>query len=212
MIKIKKFVLRSLETNCYLVYSDTSKTGFLIDPGFYDKKIQNFIDNENIQVCNIINTHGHADHIAGNKKFHYPVLIHEADTSFLKDPRKNLSFFAGMIFNSPLPERTLKDGDIIKKEDIVLEVIHTPGHTPGGICLRLLPHEANPAIAHEVIFTGDTLFMEGVGRTDFPYGNGDTLIDSIRKRLLIFEDNTEILPGHGPASTIGHERKNNPFL
>ena len=199
MIEVKTFAVGMLETNCYLVYSKSQNTGFLIDPGLSDKRIKNTIEKEGIRIKNIINTHGHADHTGGNKKFGYPVLIHEYDNELLKNPPIELAFFAGPA--SPA-SGLLKDKDVIKDGEIELEVIHTPGHTPGGICLKM----------GERIFTGDTLFREGVGRTDFDYGSEKDLLNSIKNRLMIFDDKTEILPGHGPGSTIGHERRNNQFI
>jgi len=185
-MEIKRFVVGPLGTNCYLVYGKSGKSGFLIDPGMFDERIRDVIKKNGIDVKNIINTHGHIDHTAGNEKFGYPVLIHENDSGSLSSPAKRL----------------LKDGDIIEGADVTLEVIHTPGHTPGSISLK----------AENRIFTGDTLFLGCVGRTDFAYGNERDLQNSIRHRLMVFGEETEILPGHGPLSTIGYERKNNPFL
>ena len=201
MVRVKTFAVGPLGTNCYLVYSDRTREGYLIDPGFYDGKIAGFIEKNGIHVKNIINTHGHADHISANGKFGYPVLVHGKDGEFLTNPSKNLSFLAGLIVHKTEPAGFLKDGDVIGDGEIKFEVIHTPGHTPGGISLKM----------GKTLFTGDTLFCEGVGRTDFPYGDESALMDSV-KRLMAFEDDTAVLPGHGPASTIGHERRNNPFL
>lgn len=172
MVKIKKFTVGFLQTNCYLIYDEDAKTGFLIDPGLFDKGIEKEIKKNGIHVKNIINTHGHPDHTSGNGEFGYPVLIHEGDGG------------------------TLKDGDVIKGGDISLEVIHTPGHTPGSISLKM----------GDKIFTGDTLFKDGVGRTDLAGGSTEKLIDSL-KRLMAFDNSFEILPGHGPSSTIGDEKE-----
>ena len=168
MIKIKTFVIGPLETNCYLIYDTDLKNGFLIDPGSFDETIALFIKENSITVKNIINTHGHADHIAANGKFGYPILIHKDDGGFLKNPMKNLSIFTGNLSVSPKADKLLEDGDIIEDGKIRLEVIHTPGHTPGGISLKM----------GDKLFTGDSLFYEGIGRTDFPYGNEKKLIDS----------------------------------
>lgn len=189
MVEVKRFIVGFLQTNCYLVYSDSPKTGFLIDPGVFDRKILNFIRKNNIRVKNIINTHGHPDHTGGNEGFGCPVLIHASDRDFLREGFKNSVIF-------------LKDKDIVEEGDIRFEVIHTPGHTPGSISLKL----------GDKIFTGDTLFLEGIGRTDFPYGNEGDLRNSIKNRLMTFKDEIEIFPGHGAGSTIGHERANNPYL
>ncbi|NQU95550.1 MAG: MBL fold metallo-hydrolase [Candidatus Omnitrophica bacterium] len=202
MTEVKRFTVGLLETNCYLVYDTEEKIGFLIDPGTFDKKIAKVIEENNIRIRNIINTHGHADHTSGNKRFGYPILIHEKDSDFLKNAAKNLAHFMSPTFVSPPAERLLKDGDVIKEGKLMLHVIHTPGHTPGGICLE----------TGNRIFTGDTLFRESVGRTDFPYGSEKDLLNSVKKRLMVFPDEIEVLPGHGEGSTIGHERRNNPFL
>jgi len=202
MVEVKSFVIGPIETNCYVVYDTITKTGFLIDPGFFDEDVRSFIKKNNITIKNIIDTHGHSDHILANGKFAYPILIHKDDNSFLRNPMKNLSILSGNILISPKAERLLEDGDVIEGGDIKLEVIHTPGHTPGSISLK----------TEDKIFTGDTLFFEGVGRTDLPGGDGKKILDSIKKRLMVFDDNIKIFPGHGPSSTIEHERKNNPFL
>jgi len=172
MIKIKTFVLGLLRTNCYLVYDEAAKTGFLIDPGTFDKRIASEIERNGIRIKNIINTHAHPDHTSGNAEFGYPVLIHEA---------------AGGM---------LKNGDIIRDAGIALEILHTPGHTPESISIRM----------GNKIFTGDTLFRDGVGRTDLPGGNESELLNSL-KFLMSLEDDLEILPGHGPGSTIGDEKE-----
>jgi len=202
MIISKTFAIGTLQANCYLVYDTNSKEGFLIDPGVFDEGIKKEIETLGIKIKAIINTHGHSDHIAGNKKFGYPVLIHKNDSSFLGNPAKNLSLFTGTFSISPQAHGLLVDGEAIKASEIELKVIHTPGHTPGGISLKV----------GDKVFTGDTLFRENVGRTDLPGGSQEDLLRSIRERLLTLPDDTEVFPGHGPSSTIGHERKHNPYL
>jgi len=190
MVKIERFVVGFLETNCYLVYDDETKAAFLIDPGSYDKKISASIAAKSLRVQNIINTHAHPDHTAGNDSFGYEVLMHENDKVFPGSQRGNVRF--------------LKDGDILKSGNIEFKVVHTPGHTPGSICLKLE--------GEGKVFTGDTLFREGIGRTDLPYGSEEDIFYSINRRLIIMDSKTVILPGHGPHSTIAHERDNNPYL
>ena len=150
----------------------------------------------------IVNTHGHADHIGANPDFHLPVWIHEQDADFLTDPAKNLSKTYLLPFVSTRANRLLQDGELLKIGPIELRVIHTPGHTPGSICLKY----------GDILLTGDTLFCEGVGRTDFPYASEQDLFESIRKKIMVFDGKTKIFPGRGPASTIEHEKENNPFL
>ena len=158
-----------------------------------------------------INTHGHIDHIGANRaikeRYDIPLLIHSADSASLTDPGLNLSAMGFGRLDSPPSDRELQDGDEILVGEIMLKVISTPGHTPGGICL-LICRSGQP----DVIITGDTLFAGGVGRTDFPGGSWSLLMESIRNRLLSFPDETIIFPGHGSHSTIGEERSSNPFL
>ena len=150
-----------------------------------------------------MNTHGHIDHILANNDFDLPIFIHEADACYLSEAAFNLSHnvLVGR-FKSKEPERLLKDNDIIKVGRLDIKVIHTPGHTPGGICLYY----------NKVLFSGDTLFFGGVGRTDLPQGNESFLLSSIKDKLFKLPDETRVYPGHGPATTIGREKKLNPFL
>ena len=174
----------------------------LIDPAACDPEIKRSIKAGGIDVLCTLNTHGHADHIAGDAAFGYPVYIHELDEPCLSDARRNLSFMTGSDVMPPVTGKLLRDGDIIDIGGIRFEVIHTPGHTPGGICLR----------CGDVLFSGDTLFYEGVGRTDAPGGDHEALIRSIRERLMALPDTVRVFPGHGPETTIGHERRCNGFL
>ena len=150
----------------------------------------------------IINTHGHADHVMGDAAFGFPVLIHEADAACLNDPVRSLSFLSGQKMDTPEVKKYVADGDIIKMGDIDLEILHTPGHTPGGISIK----------CGDVLFSGDTLFFESVGRTDLPGGDHRALISGIKEKLMTLPDDVTVYPGHGPETTIGHERKYNEFL
>ena len=202
LLQIKKFVEGPLSTNCYLVYGSNTPKGMIIDPAVYDPEIKNFIQDQGIDVICTLNTHGHADHITGDAAFGYPVFIHELDEPCLYDGRRNLSFMLDSQIKPPDVGKLLKDGDIIDIADISFEVIHTPGHTPGGICLR----------CDDVLFSGDTLFYEGIGRTDAPGGDHADIMRSIKERLLTLPDDVRVYPGHGPETTIAHERRNNPFI
>lgn len=199
---IKRFVAGPIETNCYLVWDPSTGNACLIDPGGESEKIKDFLGDNALRLDFIINTHGHGDHIAANSDFDVPVYIHEMDKDFLLDPGKNLSGAFLFPFVSPAASRILKDGDKIKLGTLLMEVMHTPGHTPGSISIAL----------DDVVFTGDTLFAGGVGRTDFEYGSEDDLIRSIQAKLMPLADDTIIYPGHGPESTIGEERDSNPFI
>ena len=191
-----------IEANCYILSSDQTHNAILIDPGDEYPKIKAFLDTKGITPKLIVHTHGHIDHIQADNEFNLPVYVHKLDVALLENPDRNLSSFLSHPFNVKAPIKPVEDQEHITLDDIGLEVIHTPGHTPGGICLK----------ADTIIFTGDTLFAGSVGRTDFPGASQKELIQSIRGRLLIFPDTTIIYPGHGPRSTIGKERKNNPFL
>ena len=198
---LKRFVVGPLQVNCYVVADALTKDACLIDPGADDGAMKNFLRKHNLNLKFIINTHGHGDHIGSNAAFGVPIYIHKLDKDFLSDPEKNMSGMFSFLIRSPEADRLLCDGDKINLGSLELEVIHTPGHTPGSISLKL----------DKVLFTGDTLFAGGVGRTDFAYGDEGALMKSINK-LLTFNDDTIIYPGHGELSTIGMERKSNPFL
>ncbi len=210
-MKIKKLAVGPLQANCYVAWDKDGGSAAIIDPGGDPEEIISVIEEEKLMPVVLINTHGHIDHIAANRaikeKYDIPLLIHRDDVSFLTDPGLNLSAMGFGPLDSPPSDRELQDGDEIQVGEMMLKVISTPGHSPGGICL-LISRSDQP----DVIITGDTLFAGGVGRTDFPGGSWSLLMESIRNRLLSFPDDTIILPGHGPHSTIGEERQSNPFL
>lgn len=201
-----KLEVGNLGTNCYIIYCDDTKKAAVIDPGGNQKQILDIIEREKLQVEYIINTHGHADHILANQAIKEatgaPILIHSEDAEMLINPQKNLSAFMGTAVFSPPADQTLQHADQIQVGEIDLEVIHTPGHTPGGICLK----------TSNMLFAGDTLFSESIGRTDFPGGSYSQLLSSIKEKLMVLADDVIVLPGHGPDTTIGWERKYNPFI
>lgn len=196
----------NLGTNCYIVYSKASLDATVIDPGGHAEDIIALINREKLNVVCIINTHGHADHISANDKLQQatgaPILIHADDAHMLTSAKHNLSMYIGGSIQFKPADRLLKDGDEIRVGEINFKVLHTPGHTPGGICL----------LTDGILFSGDTLFYESVGRSDFPGGSYSNLITSIKQKLMELEDSTKVLPGHGPETTIGWERKMNPFI
>ena len=201
-LKIKKFIVGPMQTNCYLIYGEKSLKGALIDPGAYSEEIGKYIEELKLDMRFILNTHGHADHISGNSFYNLPIFIHEADEACLSDSNKNLSYFSGENIKPMKAEKLLKDADIISLGDVSLKIIYTPGHTLGGICV----------LAGDVLFSGDTLFFEGVGRTDLPGGSYESLEESIREKIFPLCDSVKVYPGHGPETTIAHEKKNNPFI
>jgi len=201
-LEVKKFVVGPLLTNCYLIYEKKSLKGALIDPGAYSADIEKCINEMKLDMKFILNTHGHADHIAGNSYYNLPIYIHEADELCLRDSDKNLSCFSGDNIKPRKAEKLLKDGDVILLGDVELKIISTPGHTPGGICV----------LSGDLLFSGDTLFFEGVGRTDLPGGSFETLVKSVREKIFTLSDSVKAYPGHGPETTLKHEKKNNPFV
>lgn len=193
----------SLAVNCYIVGCPERHEAIIIDPGGDYRKVLRVLNEGNLRAIAILNTHGHADHIGANDKFNLPVWIHRLDKEFLKDPKLNLSSAFFLRITSGAASRLLEDGDSLEVGEVGLSVIHTPGHTPGSICISAQLE----GLAHWAIFTGDTLFAGGVGRTDFPYSSEGELYRSINERLFKFPDSTVIYPGHGPDSTIGAEKR-----
>jgi glyoxylase-like metal-dependent hydrolase (beta-lactamase superfamily II) len=203
---LKTLTVGELETNCYVLGDEKTREGIIIDPGGDLKEIEKVLEELRLKIKYIILTHGHSDHIGVltelKKKTCAQILIHKEDAEMLSDPVKNLSILSYTPISVPEADRLLKDEDKIKIGKIELEVLHTPGHTQGSISLW----------TDKIIFTGDLIFYGSVGRTDLPGGSYQKLLRSIQDKILDKEDDTIIYPGHGPATTIGEERKNNPFL
>lgn len=203
---VKCLAVGALAANCFLVWCEETKEGVVIDPGGEGERILAEIGKEGLQVKYVINTHGHIDHTAANEQVREgtgaKLAIHVDDAPMLSDPSLNLSRYLGINYRCSPPELLLREGDEITVGNNKLTVLHTPGHTRGGISLK----------APGMIFTGDTLFAGSVGRTDFPGGSFGELITSIKDKILVCGDDWIVYPGHGPATTVRHERVNNPFL
>lgn len=203
---VKRIPAGIYAANCYVLYSENEKEGIVVDPGGDVDDIVKFIDENNIDIKHIVLTHGHGDHIGGvmdlKNKLNVDLLIHEADADMLKDANLNLSNIMAIGSVEITPDRFLNDGDVLEFGEVKLSVIHTPGHTLGGICL----------LSGDKLITGDTLFKGSVGRTDLQGGNYETIINSIKEKLLVLPGNTRVYPGHGPDSTIEYERNHNQFL
>ncbi len=202
---IRMIELGPMAANCYILECEETHSAVVIDPGDEAARIFGIISKNSLELKLIVNTHAHIDHIAANtdlkEKTSAPLCIHSADADMLVNPEKNLSFFIGSPVTSPPPDRLLSDGDILEVGTMRLKVIHTPGHSPGSICL----------LDDECIFTGDLLFAGGIGRYDFPGSSYEALMDSLQK-VMELDNNLVVYPGHGPTTTIGEERKTNPFL
>ncbi|MFA5500192.1 MAG: MBL fold metallo-hydrolase [Candidatus Omnitrophota bacterium] len=201
-LMIEKLEVGPLGANCYIVADKATGNAFLIDPGGEPDRIKDVLKKEKLNLKFIINTHGHGDHILGNGYFGVPVYVHSLDKDFLTDPSKNLSGFFGLFMKASKADRLLEDGERISMGSLEMEIIHTPGHTPGGISIKI----------DGVVFTGDTLFAGGIGRTDLPGGDEEQLFKSIKDKLFALDDDVVVYPGHGGESTIGREKKTNPFF
>ena len=206
---IDKLVLGPFSTNCYIVGSESSRAGIIIDPADDAKTILDRVKGLELDIKIIILTHGHIDHVGALKAVKEAtgaeMAIHTDDAKSLRGLRGWLQSFLVPGLTYPLPpppDRLLKDGDSINVAGLSFKVLHTPGHTPGGICL----------LGEGIVFSGDTLFNYGIGRTDLPGGSYNQLLESIRTKLMTLPDDTIVYPGHGPETTISAERQANPFL
>lgn len=198
--------LGAIETNCYVLAVQEGAGAVIIDPGAEERKIRAVLARYDLHPELVVNTHGHYDHIGCDDKFNVPVAIHKDDVSFLKDPMLNLSGMFSVPYKTDAEIIPLEDKQVIEQGGITLEALHIPGHTPGGIALLLKSPQNN------IVFTGDTLFCRGIGRSDLDGGDGALLIRKIKEKLFSLPDNTMVYPGHGPSTTIGEEKQHNPYF
>lgn len=203
---LMRLVVGPLQVNCFILADEKTKEAVVIDPGDDGADILKVIQEKGLKVKYIVNTHAHFDHVGANKAIKEAtgaeLLIHEGDAPVLATVSLQSSSFGMKAVSSPPADRHVTHGDVIKAGEVELKVLHTPGHTPGGISL----------LEQGIVFTGDALFAGSIGRTDFPGGDLKTLLRSIKTNLMTLPDETRVFPGHGPASTIGDERVENPFL
>jgi glyoxylase-like metal-dependent hydrolase (beta-lactamase superfamily II) len=197
-----------IETNCFILGCEETQEGVVVDPGGDVGKILAVVKRHGLKVKYVINTHGHFDHVGGNRPLMEAtgaeLLIHRSDVPMLGRAVDVAKTFGLETENSPEPHRLLEDGMAIGFGRHTMQVLHTPGHTPGGCSLYLA--------AQGMVITGDTLFADGVGRTDFPGSSHEALVKGIQTKLFTLPDDTRAYPGHGPATTIGHEKRHNPYV
>jgi glyoxylase-like metal-dependent hydrolase (beta-lactamase superfamily II) len=207
---VECLVLGLYETNCYVVRADKKcHEVVIIDTGLDISGVAEYLRAHQLKPVAVVLTHGHVDHIVGAASVRanwsdVRIYIHKLDAEMLTDATINLSLMNGSAFVTEPADIIVEEGDTIEQAELKLEVIHTPGHTPGGICLY--------ARDEHILFSGDTLFAESIGRTDFPGGNAKQLLSGIKEKLLTLPQETVVYPGHGPQTTIGHELKYNPFV
>jgi len=205
-LNMKALVVGALGVNCYILHEEGSKEAIAIDPGGSEETVWQHIQEDGLNLKAILNTHAHADHIGAidflREKTGAKLYIHEADAPMLLDARKNLSAFMGVPIVTRPADILLKGGEVLEIGGMKFTVLHTPGHSPGGVCYLM----------EDRVFSGDTLFAESVGRTDFPGSSTEDLLASVKEKLMTLPDELAVYCGHGPATTIGHERKCNPYI
>jgi hydroxyacylglutathione hydrolase len=209
-VEIECLALGDFETNCYVVRaSKATRSCWIIDPGFAAEPLVEYLRKARLEPREILLTHGHCDHIAGIPllREHFgavPVQISREDAGMLTDNMKNLSAMAGASLRLEEAEKQFSAGETMELDGMAFKVLGTPGHTPGGSSFY--------SAAEGLVFTGDALFAGSVGRSDFPGGNERLLLQSIREQLFVLGDATRVLPGHGPETSIGQEKRSNPFF
>ena len=206
-MRIKKFIIGMVSTNCYVVHNEVTKECFVVDPAAESEELIHYIKKEGLQVKAVLLTHGHFDHIMGIdallREFAVPVYAGEAEAGVLADAGSNLSLAYGMEYTFSDAEY-LQDNAVLEIAGYQIQMLSTPGHTAGGCCYYIA--------SEGVVFSGDTLFCGSIGRTDFPTGSMSQLVSSVKEKLLVLPGDTMVYPGHMEETTIAFEKENNPFL
>jgi glyoxylase-like metal-dependent hydrolase (beta-lactamase superfamily II) len=208
---LRSFPVGLLQCNCSVIGDPVTKDAIVVDPGDDVEKVLAVLDEHGLNCRAILNTHTHLDHVGGNQQLRdrtgARLMLHEADLALYDNLKIQAAWMGGMVAEPPRAtvDEHIHQGDRVSAGGIVAEVLHTPGHTPGSLCFHV-DGEA------PLVFSGDTLFAGSIGRTDLWGGDFDQELESIRRRLLALDDRTRVIPGHGPETTIGQERRRNPFL
>ncbi|MBI2371292.1 MAG: MBL fold metallo-hydrolase [Deltaproteobacteria bacterium] len=207
-MQLHTFVHGPFENNVYVLVDEATREGLLIDPAPESEPVLDFVAREAIAVRRIVNTHAHIDHAFHDALYRERtgglLTLHKDDVWLLKELPRHAAWFGLFAKDPPEPDHLLQGGEVLEVGGISLSVLHTPGHTPGGICLYVA--------SEGVLFSGDTLFARSIGRTDLPGGDTRALLASIRQKLFTLPDDTVVYPGHGPQTTIADEKHYNPFL
>ena len=203
---LRMLVVGPIQANCYILGCERTREAAVVDPGGDVDKILMTLAKDKLHCVYIINTHGHFDHTGDNKRLKEvtgaKLIIHRADAPMILDQGSSGSLWGMEVEDSPPPDLYVGEGDLISFGDISLRVLYTPGHSPGGISL----------LSDKMVFVGDTLFAGSIGRTDLPGGDYETLIRNVREKIFPLGDDVVIYPGHGPKTTVGRERRSNPFF
>lgn len=206
-MRMCKLVVGPVSTNCYIVSDENTKEALIIDPGAAAERIMDKVAENGFKVKAILLTHGHFDHISAvneiKNAYHVDVYVGEEDADLMEDTGLNVSSMFGQPYIARA-DQTLRDGDVLELAGFTIKVLATPGHTKGGVCFYFE--------AENVVFCGDTVFQQSVGRTDFPTGNARVLSESIQSKIVPLPEDLQLFPGHGDSTTVGYEKKYNPFF